>query len=49
MIKQLAQAAGSRGMAGGQAIDLSSIGKTLSLPELEFMHIHKTGLLSGLR
>lgn len=45
MIKQLAQAAGSRGMAGGQAIDLASVGKTLTLPELEFMHIHKTGAL----
>lgn len=32
-------------MAGGQAIDLDSVGKTLSLPELEFMHIHKTGAL----
>ncbi|HEX8874313.1 MAG TPA: farnesyl diphosphate synthase [Nitrosospira sp.] len=45
MIRRLAKAAGSRGMAGGQAIDLSSVGKTLSLPELEFMHIHKTGAL----
>lgn len=45
MIKQLAQAAGSRGMAGGQAIDLASVGKMLTLPELEFMHIHKTGAL----
>ncbi len=45
MIKQLAQAAGSRGMAGGQAIDLTNVGKVLSLPELEFMHIHKTGAL----
>lgn len=45
MIKRLAQAAGSRGMAGGQAVDLASVGKTLSLPELEFMHIHKTGAL----
>ena len=33
--------AGSRGMAGGQAIDLAAIGATLSSPELEFMHIHK--------
>jgi farnesyl diphosphate synthase len=32
-------------MAGGQAIDLASVGKQLSLPELEFMHIHKTGAL----
>jgi len=45
MLRILAQAAGSRGMAGGQAIDLESTGKTLSLPELEFMHIHKTGAL----
>jgi len=45
MVKLLASAAGSRGMAGGQAIDLESTGKTLSLPELEFMHIHKTGAL----
>ena len=45
MIRHLAQAAGSRGMAGGQAVDLASVGRTLSLPELEFMHIHKTGAL----
>jgi farnesyl diphosphate synthase len=45
MVKTLAFAAGSRGMAGGQQIDLESTGKTLSLPELEFMHIHKTGAL----
>ncbi len=45
MLKLLALASGSRGMAGGQAIDLASVGKTLSLPELEFMHIHKTGAL----
>ncbi|HSM97503.1 MAG TPA: polyprenyl synthetase family protein, partial [Gallionella sp.] len=45
MIKLLSVASGSRGMAGGQAIDLSSVGKALTLPELEFMHIHKTGAL----
>jgi len=45
MVRVLASAAGSRGMAGGQAIDLDAVGKTLSLPELEFMHIHKTGAL----
>ncbi|MDP1996167.1 MAG: polyprenyl synthetase family protein, partial [Gallionella sp.] len=45
MIKLLATASGSRGMAGGQAIDLASVGKSLTLPELEFMHIHKTGAL----
>jgi len=45
MVKTLAAAAGSRGMAGGQQIDLEATGKALSLPELEFMHIHKTGAL----
>ncbi len=45
MIRMLAHAAGSRGMAGGQAIDLASVGQTLSPEELEFMHIHKTGAL----
>ncbi len=45
MIKLLAAASGSRGMAGGQAIDLASVGKQLTLPELEQMHIHKTGAL----
>ena len=45
MIKLLASASGSRGMAGGQAIDLESVGKRLSVPELELMHIHKTGAL----
>ncbi|MCD6707895.1 MAG: polyprenyl synthetase family protein [Thiobacillus sp.] len=45
MVQLLAQAAGSRGMAGGQAIDLASVGKPLHLTELEFMHIHKTGAL----
>jgi farnesyl diphosphate synthase len=45
MVKLLATAAGSRGMAGGQAIDLESVGRTLTVPELEYMHIHKTGAL----
>ena len=45
MLKILAVACGSRGMAGGQAIDLASVGQTLSVPELEYMHIHKTGAL----
>jgi farnesyl diphosphate synthase len=45
MVKLLAVASGSRGMAGGQAFDLDSVGKQLTLPELEFMHIHKTGAL----
>jgi farnesyl diphosphate synthase len=45
MVKLLAVASGSRGMAGGQAFDLASVGKQLNLAELEFMHIHKTGAL----
>ncbi len=45
IVKLLAIASGSRGMAGGQAIDLAAVGATLTLPELEFMHIHKTGAL----
>ena len=45
MVALLAQAAGSRGMAGGQAIDLAAVGRQLSVEELEFMHIHKTGAL----
>ena len=45
MINTLAKASGSKGMVGGQAIDLDSVGKTLNLPELENMHIHKTGAL----
>jgi len=45
MVKLLAGAAGSRGMAGGQQIDLEAVGKPLGVPELEAMHIHKTGAL----
>ncbi len=45
MVRLLALASGSYGMAGGQAFDLDSVGQALSLPELEFMHIHKTGAL----
>jgi len=45
MITALAKASGSQGMVGGQAIDLESVGKKITLPELENMHIHKTGAL----
>jgi len=45
MIECLSLYSGSRGMAGGQAIDLASVGKTLDIAELETMHIHKTGAL----
>ena len=45
MLRVLAQASGSRGMCGGQQIDLDAVGKPLTEPELELMHIHKTGAL----
>lgn len=45
MIETLSLFSGSRGMAGGQAFDLASVGKTLNIIELENMHIHKTGAL----
>ena len=45
MITLLAHASGSRGMAGGQAIDLGAVGKALNQPELELMHALKTGAL----
>jgi farnesyl diphosphate synthase len=45
MVEALAMAAGSRGMVGGQALDLEAVGATLNLAELENMHIHKTGAL----
>jgi len=45
MVHLLAHASGSQGMAGGQAIDLESVGKTLEQPELELMHALKTGAL----
>ena len=45
MLHILALASGSRGMAGGQAIDIESIGIPLSRAELEHMHIQKTGAL----
>jgi farnesyl diphosphate synthase len=45
MIELLAQASGSRGMIGGQVLDLAAIGAELDIAELEDMHVHKTGAL----
>jgi farnesyl diphosphate synthase len=45
LIRELAHAAGTQGMCGGQAIDLAAVGQTLTLPELERMHRMKTGAL----
>ena len=45
MLTKLARASGSRGMAGGQAIDLAGVGKALDINALETMHSYKTGAL----
>lgn len=45
MVASLAAAAGIRGMAGGQAIDLAACGQTLTLEQVERMHRFKTGAL----
>lgn len=45
MLRLLSDAAGAAGMCGGQAIDLSSIGKSLTIEQLENMHRLKTGAL----
>jgi len=44
-IQLLSQASGSLGMVGGQAIDLENEGKSVSIAEIENMHLHKTGAL----
>ena len=45
LCRQLARAAGASGMAGGQAIDLASVGSALDRAGLETMHRCKTGAL----
>lgn len=45
MVRELARAAGSVGMAGGQAIDLASVGLRLDRARLEDMHRRKTGAM----
>lgn len=45
LCRLLARAAGAAGMAGGQAIDLASVGHALAEPELRHMHQLKTGAL----
>ena len=45
LCRMLAQAAGYQGMAGGQAIDLASVGLSLTSPQLHEMHRLKTGAL----
>jgi farnesyl diphosphate synthase len=45
LMRELAHAAGTEGMCGGQAIDLAAVGRALTLAELEQMHRMKTGAL----
>jgi len=45
MLSLLTEASGAHGMAGGQAVDLASVGKQLTLEQLELMHQLKTGAL----
>jgi geranylgeranyl diphosphate synthase type II len=47
LVIELAKAAGTEGMVGGQVADMEGEEKTLSLEELEYIHIHKTGKLLG--
>ncbi|MFL6517287.1 MAG: polyprenyl synthetase family protein, partial [Bacillus sp. (in: firmicutes)] len=45
LVIELARAAGTEGMVGGQVADMEGEGKSLTLEELEYIHIHKTGKL----
>jgi len=45
MLRALAAACGSHGMAGGQALDLDAVGTKLAPTDLERMHVLKTGAL----
>ncbi len=45
IIDRLATASGSYGMCGGQAVDLSAVGKEMNLQDLADMHLRKTGQL----
>ena len=45
LVRELAQAAGTLGMCGGQAIDLAAVGRSMSAAQLETMHRMKTGAL----
>ena len=47
VIAIVARASGSRGMTGGQSIDLEAEGKVLAVEELREMHTLKTGALLG--
>ncbi|MBI5886407.1 MAG: polyprenyl synthetase family protein [Deltaproteobacteria bacterium] len=44
-LSEIASAAGSTGMIGGQVVDIESEGHSVDFPILEYIHIHKTGKL----
>jgi geranylgeranyl diphosphate synthase, type II len=44
-LREIAEAAGARGMVGGQAADLAAEGATVDLATVEFIHVRKTGAL----
>jgi geranylgeranyl diphosphate synthase, type II len=45
VVTELADAAGTHGMVGGQVVDIESEGKTISPETLEYIHVHKTAAL----
>lgn len=47
LVIEMAKAAGTEGMVGGQVADMIGEGKHLTLEELEYIHIHKTGKILG--
>ncbi|QDX93560.1 polyprenyl synthetase family protein [Brevibacillus laterosporus] len=51
LLAELGQRAGEQGMVGGQMADIAGEGKQLSLEQLEYIHLHKTGdlLVAALR
>jgi geranylgeranyl diphosphate synthase, type II len=44
-VAEIAEAAGTLGMVGGQVVDIESEGKTITPDQLEYIHIHKTAAL----
>jgi len=45
VVAEIAEAAGTGGMVGGQVVDIESEGKTITAEELEYIHVHKTAAL----
>jgi len=45
VVNEIAQAAGISGMVGGQVADIESEGKEIDLPQLQYIHTHKTGAM----